>query len=219
MKGLGMLWHPLSTLAGPIEAFGALLQLPALLGLFQSRSGNAAAVKLSVLGCYFCTAGLGVIVSTYKRKVIAPTWWNRRGGPKCTAWHSALTCLLLFFVLRTFFFPVPSVLVSGGLGAPLPRRLQARGRREAARRGDRVRQRLALAGHLEAFGWRRRGLGRRGRSGGVACGAARGSRRRHAPLPRCPRGARHCRPASLARVCATVAGKRVAIDHRESNYL
>jgi hypothetical protein len=52
-----------------MEAFGAALQVPAVMHLFGGSNGRGSAVKLSVLGCHFCALGLGVIVSTVKRKV------------------------------------------------------------------------------------------------------------------------------------------------------
>jgi hypothetical protein len=80
--------HLQSALAGPIEALGALLQLPAVFGLFKYSNAAGTADKLSVFGCYFFVLALGFILSTYKRKV------------QCS-WHY----LESLFLLSTFRTP------------------------------------------------------------------------------------------------------------------
>ena len=46
-----------STIAGPIEALGAVLQLPKILGMFQTPTSLGSSYRLSCVGCYFFTAG------------------------------------------------------------------------------------------------------------------------------------------------------------------
>ena len=84
MKGAGKLPHTLSVVAGPVEAAGALLQLPLVWrrlreatrrrGAARAKAGGAAA-KLSIVGGWCFLAALGLIVSTYKRR--SPVCWSQ----------------------------------------------------------------------------------------------------------------------------------------------
>ena len=84
MKGAGKLPHTLSVVAGPVEAAGALLQLPLIWRRLREatrRRGAArakapgAAATLSVVGGWCFLAALGLIVSTYKRR--SPVCWSQ----------------------------------------------------------------------------------------------------------------------------------------------
>mmetsp|Transcript_21060 Transcript_21060/g.56128 ORF Transcript_21060/g.56128 Transcript_21060/m.56128 type:complete len:150 (-) Transcript_21060:8-457(-) len=79
MKAVGMLRHPLSHLAGVIEAVGAVMQIPwCSLGFSDPKRGPSRyAQTWSVYGCYLFAVALGLILSTYKRR--GPVCWSQLG--------------------------------------------------------------------------------------------------------------------------------------------
>jgi hypothetical protein len=98
LKGMGMLPHTLSRLAGPIEAVGAVLQLPAVAGRYIYVPANDHAT-LSMIGGLFFMAGLGLIVSTEKAK--SPICWS----------HAFLTWVYLYVSFPRSWSAIGSLLV------------------------------------------------------------------------------------------------------------
>ena len=72
MKAAGLLRHPLSRIAGAVEAAGAVCHLPFvaldLLGGHSNLKQRRGAETWNLVGCHFYSLALGMILSTYKRK-------------------------------------------------------------------------------------------------------------------------------------------------------
>mmetsp|Transcript_32924 Transcript_32924/g.70636 ORF Transcript_32924/g.70636 Transcript_32924/m.70636 type:complete len:164 (-) Transcript_32924:341-832(-) len=75
MKACGYLAHDLSRTAGLIEGVGAAIFLPRWAPILKLFSGKTAKLRCSEVGCWLMLAGLGVIVSTPKRK--SPVCWTQ----------------------------------------------------------------------------------------------------------------------------------------------
>lgn len=69
LKSAGFLRHDLSQIAGLLELIGALVFLPRW-PAYREVLGKAGPDTAVRLGCWCILAGLGVIISTYKRKSI-----------------------------------------------------------------------------------------------------------------------------------------------------
>mmetsp|Transcript_55745 Transcript_55745/g.161477 ORF Transcript_55745/g.161477 Transcript_55745/m.161477 type:complete len:168 (-) Transcript_55745:81-584(-) len=102
MKAAGLLAHDLSRIAGLVEGLGAIVFLPRW-PFVAERLGKGGYERCFRLGCLLILAGLGIIVSTSKRK--SPICWSQalftlellrsRSGNSGVAFGS------LFYVLGT----------------------------------------------------------------------------------------------------------------------
>ena len=75
------------------------MQIPSLLRLPQSSKSGNIADRLSIIGCYFFLFGLGLILSTYKRKVRAPLLRSHQVGIQ-TLYSPKAAALGVLFICR-----------------------------------------------------------------------------------------------------------------------
>mmetsp|Transcript_41629 Transcript_41629/g.120742 ORF Transcript_41629/g.120742 Transcript_41629/m.120742 type:complete len:190 (+) Transcript_41629:29-598(+) len=74
MKAVGLLRHDLSQLAGLVEGVGAIVFLPRW-PIIAERLGKGGYERSFRFGCWLVLIGLGIIVSTHKRK--SPICWSQ----------------------------------------------------------------------------------------------------------------------------------------------